>query len=207
MNGWWSSFIGHLTISYYFESYYAEETIKSSWILLLKQNKGQDIIETIQVGVRLSTFGAVWHCRYQSTAWVPSARNAKQEPLFQVQHSTWPLLTPNSSTLQWCWDLKSSVPCLLLLRPTCKCQALFFPSLQVPHYFIHSACCNYHLYANNSQILHSSPEFFFWAPALPLGCKISMPLCAGTLSLTWPAWPWKRDLCREWSWRAEKVNY
>lgn len=169
MVGWLSSLIGHLTISYNFESYHAEKTIKSGWISAVKAEQGPGYHrETIQVGVRLSTFGAVWHCRYQSTAWAPSARNAKQEPLFQVQRSTSPLLPPHLPShppAHWfsdsaeIWKTQSLASCFSGQHLNVK-SFRFFPFLQVPHYFVHNACRNYHLYANNSQILHSSPEFF-----------------------------------------------
>lgn len=181
MNGWWSSFIGHLIISYYFENYYAEKTIKSGWISAVKAEQGPGYHrETIQVGVRLSTFRAVWHCRYQSTAWVPSARNAKQEPLFQVQRSTSPLLPPSSLILGWCWDLKSSVSCQLLLRPTLKCQALPFLSLSIGPTLFHPQCLlQLSFVCQQLSNFALQPRILFWAPALPLGCKISMPLCVG----------------------------
>lgn len=149
--------------------------------------------------MRLSTFGAVWQCRYQSTAWVPSARNAKQEPLFQVQHSTSLLLPSNSLTLWWCWALESSVPCQLLLRPTFKCQALPFLSLSTGPTLFHPQCLlQLSFVCQQLSNFALQPRIVFWAPALPLGWKISMLLCGGTLGLTWPAWPWKRDLCKRW---------
>lgn len=84
----------------------------------------------------------------------------KQEPLFQVQGSTSPLPLPQLIDSLMPRFKKLSRFCQLLLQLKCQSPSSFSPLNRHPYNFIHNACFNYHVYANKSQILHSSPDFF-----------------------------------------------
>lgn len=117
--------------------------------------------ETILLGIRLSQ-----HLAPSSTVDVKAQAGRhppgmlKQEPLFQVQGSTSPLPLPQLIDSLMLRFKKLSRFCQLLLQLKCQSPSSFSPLNRHPYNFIHNACFNYHLYANKSQILHSSPDFF-----------------------------------------------